>query len=389
MKRMLILLLGTALLFSGCGRLNGNEEAVSAAAQSSVPAPTATPQPTPPPTVTFSASGDNLIHGSIYLQAQRRTSDGSYDFAPLYEKVAPFYAQQDLNFINQETLVNDELEPSHYPLFSSPGEVGRAAYDIGFRLFGTSNNHIYDKGTAGLDATLRFWESMPEDALAFGLWENGSEMEIPLYEKNGMTFACLAYTQYTNGIPTPSDAPVHVILTSETDLIEAQIKKAREMADVVLVSVHWGNEDSHTVTDGQRLLAQQMADWGADLIIGTHPHVLQGAEWLERQDGGCSFVAYSLGNFVSAQSKPDQLVGAVLSCTFTMNEDGKVELQNPLFHPTVTHYGYGVSDIKVWFLQDYTEDQALAHGVRGDYPYFDYAYIQKVVSENLPAEFLA
>ena len=153
------------------------------------------------------------------------------------------------------------MEPSHYPYFSSPGAVGRAAYDIGFRLFGTSNNHIYDKGTAGIAATLRFWEGMPEDALAFGLWENGDEMEIPLYEENGITFACLAYTQYTNGIPTPADSPAHVILTSETDLIEAQIKKARTLADVVLVSVHWGTEDSHTVTDGQKLLAQQMADW--------------------------------------------------------------------------------------------------------------------------------
>ncbi len=389
MKRMLILLLCAAMLFSGCGRLHSDEEAVSAAAQSTAPTPTPTPEPTPAPTVTFSATGDNLIHGSIYLQAQRRTTDGSYDFAPLYEEVAPFYAQQDLNFINQETLVNDELEPSHYPLFSSPGEVGRAAYDIGFRLFGTSNNHIYDKGSAGLGATLRFWEGMPEDALAFGLWEEGTEMEIPLYEKNGMTFACLAYTQYTNGIPTPADAPAHVILTSQTELIEAQIKKARELADVVLVSVHWGTEDSHTVTDGQALLAQQMADWGADLIIGTHPHVLQSAQWLDRQDGGRCFVAYSLGNFVSAQSKPDQLIGAVLSCTFEMNDEGKAELRDPLFYPVVTHYGAGYSAIKVWFLQDYTEEQALAHGVRSDYPYFNYAYIQQVVAENLPAEFLS
>ena len=387
MKRFLALVLCALFLFTGCTDSGSSSALPVAADPQSTPAPT--PSPTPSPSVQFTASGDNLIHGSIYLQAQRRTSDGSYDFGPLYENVSYFYAQQDLNFINQETLVSDELEPSHYPLFCSPGDVARACYDVGFRMFGTSNNHIYDKGAEGIESTLRFWESMPEDVLTSGLWKNGEESEIPLYEKDGITFALLAYTQYTNGIPTPQNSPAHVILTSETELIEQQITKANELADVVLVSVHWGNEDSHAVTDGQRALAQQMADWGADLIIGTHPHVLQSAQWLERQDGGRSFVAYSLGNFVSAQSKPDQLIGAVFSCTFQKNADGETELLNPCFYPTVTHYGAGYSNITVYFLQDYSEELAQAHGVRSDYPYFNQEYIQQVISDNLPQEYLA
>ena len=387
MKRILALVLCTAFLLVGCSSA-GSSSALPVAANPQ-PTPTPTPEPTPSPTVRFSASGDNLIHGSIYLQAQRRTSDGSYDFGPLYENVAYFYAEQDLNFINQETLVSDELEPSHYPLFCSPGEVARECYDLGFRLFGTSNNHIDDKGAEGISSTLRFWDSMPEDVLISGLWENDGEDTIPLYEKDGITFALLAYTQYTNGIPTPQGSPAHVILTSETDLIQSQIEQANELADVVLVSVHWGNEDSHAVTDGQRSLAQQMADWGADLIIGTHPHVLQGAEWLDRADGGRSFVAYSLGNFVSAQSRPDELIGAVFGCTFQKNANGETELLDPCFYPTVTHYGAGYSDIKVYFLSDYSTELAQAHGVRSDYPYFNAEYIQQVIAENLPSEYLA
>ena len=386
MKRLGALALCALLLFSGCS--SGSSSALPTVAQpQSTPAPT--PSPTPNPTVQFSASGDNLIHGSIYLQAQRRTSDGSYDFGPLYENVAYFYADQDLNFINQETLVSDEIAPSHYPYFCSPGAVARTCYDIGFRMFGTSNNHIYDKGAEGLASTLRFWESMPDDVLTSGLWADGTEDQIPLYEKDGITFALLAYTQYTNGIPTPQNAPAHVILTSETDKIQSQITKANQLADVVLVSVHWGNEDSHTVTDGQRVLAQQMANWGADLIIGTHPHVLQGAEWLDRADGGKSFVAYSLGNFVSAQSKPDQLIGAVFGCTFEKGANGETVLKSPCFYPVVTHYGSGYSDIRVYFQKDYTDELAQSHGVRGDYPYFNQDYIRQVIAENLPAEYLA
>ncbi len=385
MRRLSALLLCFALLLSGCGQTDRPvSTAAPAAAATQQPAPT----PTPQPTVDFSATGDNLIHGQLYLQAQRRAEEGGYDFMPLYEKVASFYAGQDLNFINQETLVNDEISPSSYPLFSSPAEVGRTAYELGFRLFGTSNNHSYDLGAAGIAATRRFWASMPDDALAFGLWENGTEDDIPLYENNGVTFACLAYTQYTNGLPTPQGSEAHVILTSDTETIERQITAARSLADVVLVSVHWGNEDSHLVTEGQRALARQMANWGADLIIGTHPHVLQSAEWLDREDGGRSFVAYSLGNFVSAQSKPDQLIGAVLSCTFTKTGDGSSAISNVRFHPTVTHYGSRYSDVKVYFLSDYTADLAQGHGVRTDYPVFGLEYINAVVAENLPEEFL-
>lgn len=402
MKRFVCFALALALLvaFASCGQQAvdtvadlpvTDDVAATPADPSSTapdPAPEPEPEPEPDPTVRFSASGDNLIHAMLYMQAQARTDDGSYDFMPLYASVADYYAAQDLNFINQETLVNDELPPSHYPQFSSPGAVGHTMYDLGFRLFGTSNNHSYDKGAVGIAATRRFWAAMPQDALAFGFWENGKEDEIPLYEQNGITFACLAYTQYTNGIPTPADAEAHVILTSEWDTIQSQVTAARQLADVVLVSVHWGVEDSHTVTDGQRQLAQQLADLGVDLIIGTHPHVLQSAEWLDRADGGKSFVMYSLGNFVSAQSKPDQVVGAVFSCTFTKSADGPVTISDPCFHPTVTHYGGGFDQVRLYFLKGYTPEQAAGHGVRAEYPYFDIDYIRQVVAENLPAEFL-
>ena len=234
------------------------------------PAPKPEPQPLVQ-TVRFSATGDNLIHAPIYKQAQRRASgEEAYSFDYCYEHIAPFYAQHDVNWINQETLCTDELEPSSYPCFSTPGDCARALYRAGVRVFSLSNNHTYDKGASGIAATLRFWGSMPEDVVTTGLWKGKEDYgHIPLQTVNGVTIAYLSYTEHTNGIPQNSSMQANVIYTSQTDVIEQQVKAARQFADFVVVGVHWGVEDSHTIVDGQRTLAQQLADWGADVIVGT------------------------------------------------------------------------------------------------------------------------
>ena len=271
------------------------------------------PEPEPRPlvqTVRFSATGDNLIHAPIYKQAQRRASgEEAYSFDYCYEHIAPFYAQHDVNWINQETLCTDELEPSSYPCFSTPGDCARALYRAGVRAFSLSNNHTYDKGASGIAATLRFWDSMPEDVVTTGLWKGESDYgHIPLQTVNGVTIAYLSYTEHTNGIPQNSSMQANVIYTSQTDVIEQQVKAARQLADFVVVGVHWGVENSHAIADPQRTLAQNLAVLGCRLDHWHPPHVLQNAQWLTAADGRQVFTAYSLGNFISTQEKPDQLV---------------------------------------------------------------------------------
>lgn len=345
-------------------------------------------------TLRFTATGDDLIHSPIYKQAARRaTGDEKYSFDYCYANVAPFYAQQDINWINQETLCNDELEPSSYPCFSTPGDCARALYRAGFRVFSLANNHTYDKGASGLAATLRFWDSMPEDVVTTGLWHGESDYDrIPLQTVNGVTIAYLSYTEHTNGIPTSSSMPANVIYTSQTDVIERQVRAARQQADFVIVGVHWGVEDSHTIVDSQRTLAQQLADWGADVIVGTHPHVLQDAQWLTAVDGRQTFVAYSLGNFLSTQSRPDQLVGAILSLQLqkTTDPDGTVHcaVLEPKLLPTVTHYDAGKSNVRAYLFRDYTQELAKQHGVRGNYSDFSLDSIQKIAQNNISSDFL-
>ncbi len=386
-----------------CNTTTVSTEPVSTATAAPTPTATVSASPTPEPTpivntVTFSASGDNLIHKSIYEDAATAASvagnGDAYDFTYVYENVAHFFASYDVNWMNQETLVTDTLEPSTYPMFSTPSEIIDTLYDIGFRVFSLSNNHTYDKGAAGIDATLAFWESAPEDVISVGLYDaETDESDIELQEINGITIAYVAYTFSTNGIPTPSNATKTVIYTSETERIKEQVMLADTLADFVVVSVHWGTEDSHTVHSSQETLAQNLADWGADLIIGTHPHVLQDCEWLIAEDGHQAFVAYSLGNFVSAQSKADNLVGGILTLAFqkTIALDGSVTLEiiDPTITPVVTHYDVPYEYPRVYLWSDYTEEMVAAHGVRNYDSRFTYDYIAQVITDNISEEFLA
>lgn len=392
-------LLAAAMVFAlaGCGQ--------TAESLSPSPTPEATAQPTPEPTpeptptvqtVRFSASGDNLIHEGLYNQARRRAAEAGhdgYDFTFAYENLREFYSGYDVNWLNQETLVNDAFEPSGYPMFSTPTGITDALYDIGFRVFSLSNNHSYDKGAQGIESSLAHWNSMPEDVLTAGFYplteEAAAQSDGLTYQTvNGITIGYLSYTEYTNGIPTPSDAEHGVIYLDDTETIAAQMAEIRPNCDVLVVSCHWGVEGSHEVADSQRQTAQWLADQGADLIIGTHPHVTQTAQWLTAEDGRQVFVTYSLGNFISAQSSPDNMIGAILSIEFEKitQPDGTstTVLLNPQLVPTVTQYENGYADIRVYLFRDYTDELGAAHGnftLSRD-------YIQQVLQESIDPEFL-
>ena len=350
----------------------------SVLASTLLPVPTATPMPTPLPTpaptpeptptvetVRFSATGDNLIHDGIFLQARQRGENGSYDFTEAYEPMRTFYEQFDVNWLNQETLVNDAFEPSGYPLFSTPGDITDALYDIGFRVFSVSNNHSYDKGAEGITSSLEHWAAMPDDVAVAGFYNQETYDDYTYQTVNGITFGYLSYTEYTNGLPTPSESEYRVIYLDERDLISQQIADMRP-----------------TET------AQWLADQGVDLIIGTHPHVTQTAQWLTGSGGNTTFVAYSLGNFLNAQSQPDNMVGAVLDITFqkTTQSDGSVsvEMLNPKLHGVVTQYEAGYQDIRVYPYADYTDELGAAHGNFT----LSRTQIEEILSSSIDSEFL-
>lgn len=352
--------------------------------------------------ITFTAVGDNLINEVLYEQAAQRAKnageDREYDFAPCYAGIAPFIREHDVNWIDIETLMTDTLEPSGYPAFSTPGDSGRALIDAGWNVFSLCSNHTYDQGAEGIRQTLAFWKTMQEKTgqaggiCCTGLWENGSEDDIPILTCKGRKLAFLTYTYGTNDIQTPSDSPAHVIYLEEEELMAHQIELAREQADAVIVSLHWGEEYNHEETEDQQALAQRVADMGADLIIGGHPHVVEGAQMLTAADGRKVFCAYSLGNFLCAQNAmpdPDAMIGLLLSCTFRFTEEGMTVEDHALI-PILSDYGEGYADDHVVLYSDYSQEEALAHGMRTMYGFteFDYGYVRDMLTAVVGEEYL-
>ena len=374
-----------------------SEQQLGPWAPAPTPTPVATPAPTPSPTpepiplvqtVRFSATGDNLIHDGIYLQARNRGEDGAYDFTEAYAPMREFYQQFDVNWLNQETLVNDAFAPSGYPMFSTPGDITDALYDLGFRVFSVSNNHSYDKGAEGIASSRAHWAAMPDDVAVAGFYNLESYDDYVYQTVNGITFGYLSYTESTNGLPTPEGSEYGIIYLDDRETIAAQIAAMRPNCDVLVVSCHWGVEGSHEMTESQTQTAQWLADRGVDLIIGTHPHVTQTAQWLTGANGNTAFVAYSLGNFINAQSQPDNMIGAVLDITFqkTTAPDGAVtvEMQDPKLHGVVTQYEAGYKNIRVYPYRDYTDELGAAHGNFT----LTRAQIEEVLRSSIDEEFL-
>ena len=336
-------------------------------------------------TVSFCAVGDNLIHAPIYNQA--KTADG-YDFSTASKGIEDIIQKADLSVINQETLIcNDMYEPSSYPCFNSPKALGDHMIDIGFDVFTLANNHCLDYGEKGLSHSLDYWDAKKQ--LTAGTYRNAEDKnKIRTGEYGGIKFSFLSYTQYTNGLTLPQGSEMIIGDTGNLEGMIADVKAAKQVSDVCVVALHWGIENSDIIEDWQRTYAKALADAGADIIIGNHPHVLRDIELIERKDGGKTLCAYSLGNFISAQSVGQNLIGGILEFNVTMTEGEKsASITDVKLTPIVTHYDGNYSNVRIYKLSDYTPELALAHGVR-QFSTFSYDYILKVLKKNINEKYL-
>lgn len=356
---------------------------------SDAPAPTEAPtEPQQAASLRMLSVGDNLIHDGIYEQAQKRAKNGGYDFSFCYARVKSTVEAADIATINQETIVAKSYQPSGYPLFNSPQELGTAVKDTGFDVVSLANNHMLDKTAKGLTEAIDFWDSA-DGITRTGAYKDKADLDrVEYIEKNGIKIGLVGITQYLNGLSLPKGSPLQIILTSDEATIERKIKAAKAECDVVLVNAHWGTEYTTNPTQDQKNLAKKMASWGADVIIGHHPHVIQPVEWIDNTDGTRTLVAYSLGNFISQQNTAARVIGGMLHYTLTKGTDGKVTVSDVLFEPTVTHYVSGSHDVQIYPLSQYSDALAKKQASRIKQSDFSVAYIENFVKDVIPAEFL-
>lgn len=333
------------------------------------PAPTATPTPSPTPTpcqVTLLAVGDDLVHGSTLNGGLQE--DGTYDFNGFYKHLTDEISAADIAVINQETILGGaEFAYSGYPRFNTPDAMGDAIVNAGFDVVLHATNHTMDKGDKGVENCLSFWETNYPEITVLGIYDSAeAQNSVTVVEKNGIRIAMLNYTYSLNGIPIPEDKNYLVTLLtwSNRDYIRSQIQKAKELADFVIVFPHWGTEYVYEPDKNQIFWTELFAAEGVDLVIGTHPHVLEPVEWVERPDGGNMLVFYSLGNFISGQIEAPRLLGGMAEITLTKTEDG-VQITEAAVVPVVTHYSDNVGDgtYSTYRLSDYTEELLQIHGI--------------------------
>lgn len=350
------------------------------------------------------AAGDNLIHYSVYKNAEANAygQEGvNYDFKPIYENVKYIVEDADVAILNQETIIS-ESNPVRGAdggqlIFNSPPEVADAVIDLGFDVFTMANNHLLDMGASGLEESINFWNKKAEEnnLTVLGAYLNDEDAEnIRVREVNGVKIAFLAYAEHINGFSIPEDSPLRVIMNYEEDIIERQIKKADEMADAVIVSAHWGVEDTHEVSEDRIELANKMVNWGADVILGCHTHTAETMEWIPRDDGTRGFVYYSMGNFVCAQTDNFNLVGEMPDFDIVVDgATGETRLEEVGAIPTIVHYDDGsFSNLRVYPYSKYTPELAESHGLpyaypAGTYPQFSWDIINSIIENNIPEEF--
>ncbi|WP_226038172.1 CapA family protein [Aquibacillus saliphilus] len=337
----LILSLFVAIFISACGlkeessNSDKNSEALQKAKVSEL---TQKEMPKEPRTITneitLSAIGDMLIHSRVYKDAQ--TNEG-YDFSPMLTDVKPFLEQSTITMANQETMIGGtDLGLSTYPMFNSPHEVGDALLDVGVDVVTLANNHTLDRGEEAVQSAIGHWETI--DMMYTGSYKNEEDSEkIRVYQtEENIDVAFLSFTYGTNGIPVP-EGKDYLVNLIDKEKISSDVKMAKDKADVIILSLHFGTEYQRMPSDEQKELVQFAADQGVHAVIGHHPHVLQPVEWVEGKNGNETLVAYSLGNFLSGQDDFYRRIGGVVSFTIektTRGGEQTINLKKPQFLPT-------------------------------------------------------
>ena len=280
---------------------------------------------------TLSAIGDVMCHNTQYKDAYN-SETGSYDFSYVFDNISLYTKTADICIGNLETtFAGEDRGYSGYPTFNSPDSLAYELKDIGIDVLSTAGNHALDKGFDGLSRTIEVLDDA--DIAHVGTYKTQEDQNKTLIKYvKGIKIAFVNYTYGTNGIPVPSDKPFCVNLIDE-NLMKQQIDSAKEEnPDIIIACMHWGNEYKTTQNSTQEELADFLFQNGVDIILGTHPHVLEPMEkrTVTLEDGTTKdgFVIYSLGNFISGQNAENTKDSIILNLDITKHVDGTITIDS-------------------------------------------------------------
>lgn len=322
-------------------------------------------------TARIMAHGDLLYHLPILWGAEQL--DGNYDFSENFTYVKPWIEQADFAIADFEGTISSDMELAGYPLFNAPSVVASNIRDAGYDLMDLAHNHILDSHLSGLVSTVHTFRGVGVDTV--GVYAEGNRSTAPIYirEVNGIRIAVLAYAYGFNGLEVLLSQEEYDGYLSDFNLekMQAEIERAEKEADITIVMPQTGVEYQLEPTEEQTSIYHQMIDWGADIVLGGHPHVVEPAEILEK-DGQRKLIIYSMGNFLSNQriesmeDTPNAQWterGVLMDITIE-KENGQTSIQTAQAHPTwvnrlskgtYSSEGYEQFAYQTYILQDWVE----------------------------------
>lgn len=314
--------------------------------------------------ISFAAVGDNLLHGAVYYWQQQ--AGQGYNFNSIYETTNYITQNVDVAYINQETPVGGEaLGFASYPSFNGPSEFLDAIASAGFDWINFATNHSMDAGEQGILNEIAYLSKYPEIKYT-GIHADEKDLNnYRVIERKGVKIGVLSYTYGMNGYSYP-DGKTYLVDLIDKERIAKDMKQLNEISDIQLVGMHWGNEYQYTASEEQEELAQFLSDQGVDVIVGSHPHVIQPMDYVTSKNGNETLVIYSTGNFLSAQDEPERMLGGMPMWNMKFNKaTGEFKFEEVKFLPTITYFNSNFTTFNTYTLKDYTDALASTHGLSG------------------------
>lgn len=275
-------------------------------------------------TVNILSVGDIMAH-TIQFDSAYNSSDDSYDFYEQFKYISDKLSEKDYSIGNLETVFAGKgaIYSGENMIFNAPDNLAESVKKAGIDVLTTANNHSLDRGVDGIARTIDVLDGL--GILHTGTYKSKADSEkILTFEKNGISFALLSYSYGTNGWDIPYE-DIYYLNLIETNKIISDIEKAKKLGvDIVMVALHWGLEYHESPSIYQTRLSDLVFYAGADIILGTHPHVLQPFEHKKSLDSSGEeknkFIIYSMGNFISGQRTSPRDIGMYIN--FKVSRDG-------------------------------------------------------------------